>query len=235
MAHRRGWRLVVGCAMGAAAAWAVIVGRRWLRARCQGREHLCQRAYRHPRELARDLAAFWYAPWRLWRLRRGLFLERGLLARLALVAVRAAQCACLWPIMDRFAAWLGLDEDEIARLGAGDMAVAEVAQVQALLFAVRYGEQAGHPDEDLLTELHQAYGDETACLIRDWLALVQIVVRVGYTWELALGRLSGAVQGSALGPLVTVGVAFLGGPPLLLWALMMRAEIPPREPAPAEA
>jgi len=60
-------------------------------------------------------------------------------------------------------------------------------------------------------------------------------VRVGYTWELALGRLSGAVQGSALGPLVTVGVAFLGGPPLLFWALMMRAEIPPRELASTEA
>ncbi|MGC9359688.1 MAG: hypothetical protein ACP5G7_04825 [Anaerolineae bacterium] len=235
MAHRRGWRVLAGGALGAVAAWGVIVGRRWLRHRCQGREHLHKRAYQHPAELARDLAAFWYAPKRLWRLRRGLFSERRLLARLSLMATRSSQCPCLWPLVDRFASWMGLGPTEIERLGAGDMAVAEVGQVQAILFAERYGEQAGHLDKDLLDELHEAYGDETAYLMRDWLALTQILVRVGYTWELALACLSGAVRASALGPLVTVGVACLGVPPLLLWALAMRAERPEHELDPAQA
>jgi hypothetical protein len=235
MAHRRGWRVLVGGALGAIAAWGVIVGRRWLRDRCRGRQHLDKRAYRHPAELAHDLAAFWYAPDRLGRLRRGLFLERRLLARLSLMAARSSQCACLWPLVDRFAEWMGLNATEIARLGAGDMAVAEVGQVQALLFAERYGEQDGKLDEDLLVELHEAYGDDVAHLVRDWLALMQIAVRVAYTWELALGRLSGAVQGSAWGPMLTVSIACLGVPPLLLWALAMRAECPERKPGVAQA
>jgi len=229
MAHRRGWRVLVGGALGAVAAWGVIVGRKWLRHRCQGREHLHSRAYQHPAELARDLAAFWYAPRRLWRLRRGLVFERHLLARLLLMAARASQCSCLWPLVERFVAWMGLELAEIERLGAGDMGVAEVGQVQALLFAERYGEQAGRLDDDLLFELHEAYGDEKAQLVRDWLALTKILLRVGYTWERGLACLSGAVRASAWGALLTVGLACLGAPPLLLWALTMRAERPERE------
>lgn len=235
MARGRGWRLLLGCAAGAVASWGVIVGRRWLRVRCRGRVHLHRRAYSHPRALASDLAAFWYHPTRLRRLRGGLLAGQRFLARLAVVAVRASQCTCLWSAVDWLAERLGLAKVEIARLGAGDLAVAEVAQVQALLFATRHGEEAGRLEEELIRDLHEAYGDEKAHLVRDWLDLVQIAVRVGYTWELALARLGGVAKGSALGPLVTVGAAVFGGLPLLAWALLVRAEAAGRELASSNA
>jgi len=225
MGRGRGWGLLFGCVAGAAAAWGVVEGRRWLQRRYQGREQLHFRAYDGPEELAGDLAAFWNDPPRLRRLGRGLLTERRLLGRLMVVAVRASQCGCLWPVAERVAGRWGLDGDELARLGAGDLAVAEVGQVQALLVAVRYGEQAGQLDADVLSELGGAYGSEMAQLIVDWLDLIGVAVRVGHTWELALARLGGAAKGSAVRPLMTVKIAVLGGLPLLAWGILWRGPV----------
>ncbi|MGI6379691.1 MAG: hypothetical protein ACOX2R_02750 [Anaerolineae bacterium] len=222
MARGRGWGLLVGGVVGVAAAWGVVAGRRWLRRRYQGRKGLHGRAYAGYEELAGDVAAFWRDRARLRRLRNGLLAERALLARLLVVAVRASQCACLEPVARRAAGYLGQDEGEIARLEAGDLAIAELAQVQALLTAVRFGEAGGDLDADVLAELRSAYGEEKAFLIVDWLDLVGIAIRAGHTWDLALARLSGARRGSALRPLATVAMAFLGGLPLMAWGIVWR-------------
>ncbi len=222
MARGRGWGVLVGCLAGAAAAWGVVAGRRWLRRRYQGREWPQGRAYAGYEELVGDLAAFWRDRARLRRLRNGLLAERALLARLLVVAIRASQCGCLASVARRAAGYLGQDEGEIARLEAGDLAIAEVSQVQALLTAIRYGETGGDLDADVLAELRRAYGENKALLIVDWLDLVGIAIRVGHTWDLALARLGGASRGSALQPLITIAVAVLGGLPLMAWGIVWR-------------
>jgi AhpD family alkylhydroperoxidase len=53
----------------------------------------------------------------------------------------------------------GLDESEISDVLSGDFQAAPVEELQALLFAQHYADQAGKPEEELVNKLLDNYGD----------------------------------------------------------------------------
>jgi AhpD family alkylhydroperoxidase len=112
----------------------------------------------------------------------------------------------------RSASHMGLAQNEIERLLAGDLSQADSDEVEALIFAIHYAETGGRPDLDALSHLKSVYGVDTARDILTAIRLIMLGNLVGNTFDALISRLRGrpAPESTLANEVASIGLLIMG-------------------------
>jgi AhpD family alkylhydroperoxidase len=84
----------------------------------------------------------------------------------------------------------GMDAQEIAQLLAGEFAGCSEGEAPAIIYAQHWAESNGHPDNEALHRIKQAYGPEKTVAINLILRMIRLGNMTGNTWDYLRYRLS---------------------------------------------
>jgi AhpD family alkylhydroperoxidase len=112
----------------------------------------------------------------------------------------------------RSASHMGMSQDEIEQLLAGDLGQADPSEMEALAFAIHYAESGGRPGFDAISQLRSVYGVDTARDILTAIRLIMLGNLVGNTFDALISHMRGrpAPESSLLDEVASIGLLVAG-------------------------
>jgi AhpD family alkylhydroperoxidase len=144
-----------------------------------------------PVYLRRELDYWLNHPEEIKALYRGERVSQAFAERLILAVTGVNRCRYCAFGHTRSASHLGMEQEEIEQLLAGDLSEVDPDEVEALAFAIHYAETGGRPDLDALLQLRFRYGVDTARDIQTAIRLIMLANLVGNTFDAFISRLRG--------------------------------------------